>query len=438
MSIKSIRPSTIDGIKRLAKDLKVRDGVGHMKALDTAAMAAGFQNFRHAKNCLRDSLVRSASSPRHHLYLTAYWKDTATGTAIRETLVLSMSAPWSELLAQAQLGNHWALMYFRPEASDHLAREILLRTQSAARRAVCAAARALQFMDATRLRPSKSYSRAYPGGRPMNAIPGKRHPSVWFDPGTKRYLLVDEPYDEDVDVKLAERQAWAQEHGFVVTKPEWAGIYAPDLGTRLYLVAHQTKGVPLEPIVEALGKIPAPVVEKAWNGESAPMFPIFFSPGASTRTVVAKKEKAGTLKPSGPRNTVGYVQMFVGPRRRPKTRMPIEAHAEVARLLKSVLAVTHERKGVYNRVDAVRCDLDDWTQREYSREELPSEQFFEMHYDGSAPSRVRALSEANRVLHGESLLKVKGLLTQHYPDCPPLRVLLKKLDAAQTSLQAWT
>jgi hypothetical protein len=106
-------------------------------------------------------------------------------------------------------------------------------------------------------------------------------------------------------------------------------------------------------------------------------------------------------------------------------RMPIEAHAEVGRLLKSVLTAAHHRKGVYNRVNAVRSELDEWTQREYGRAELPSEQFSELYYHESGSTFERALSETERARHDMSLVEAKKILTQYYPDCPPLRSLLK-------------
>lgn len=118
--------------------------------------------------------------------------------------------------------------------------------------------------------------------------------------------------------------------------------------------------------------------------------------------------------------------------------MPIEAHAEVGRLLKSVLTATYQRKGVYNRVNAVRSELDEWTQREYNHAELPSEQFFELYYHESGSTFERALPVAERVRHDASLAQAKQMLSVHYPDCPPLRSLLKKIDAAQKSLQTWT
>lgn len=438
MSSEDIRPSTLDGIKRLAKTLKVERGVRHLQALDDAARAAGYQNFRHAGNVLRSRPPLQAPHPPQRVYLTAYWKDKESGSSGRETLTLDMSCLWGDLITPAQLENHRALVHFRAEGPDHLAREQLLRTQSEARRAVCAAARALQFMEATRLRPSKSHSRAFPGGRSMNAIPGRDHYSIWYDRDTKRYLFVDEPYEEAAKSKLAERQAWAEKYSYLVIKPTWPGMYAPDVGSRLYLVADAAKGVPLEPIAAALDQLAPPIVEQAWRGESAPMLPFFVSPGAVAKLATAKEKPPAARKPAGPRNSIGYVQTFVGPQRRPKARMPIEAHAEVGRLLKSVLTATYHRKGVYNRVNAIRSELDEWTQREYNHAELPNEQFFELYYHESGSTFERALSEAVRAHHGTSLTEAKKILVQHYPDCPPLRSLLQKLDAAQKSLQTWT
>lgn len=46
------QPSSVDGIKRLAKRLKTQDKIPHMKALDAAARHAGFSNFIDAKRRL--------------------------------------------------------------------------------------------------------------------------------------------------------------------------------------------------------------------------------------------------------------------------------------------------------------------------------------------------------------------------------------------------
>lgn len=50
MSTRSVRPSSIEGIKRLAKKIASEKGVKHTTALNEAAVLAGYQNFTHAKH----------------------------------------------------------------------------------------------------------------------------------------------------------------------------------------------------------------------------------------------------------------------------------------------------------------------------------------------------------------------------------------------------
>jgi Domain of unknown function (DUF5623) len=438
MSSEAIRPSTLDGIKRLAKAIKGERGIQHLSALEDAARSAGFQNFKHARNVLTKGPERTHTRPGHRLFLTVYWRDKDSDSRGRETLTVWLGTLWSELITPAQMDHHRALTHFQQEGPDHLARRDTLQSQSQARRAICAAARTLQFMDTTKLRPSKSHSRAFPAGQSSNAVPGRDHYSIWYDRESKRYLFADEPYELAVAGRAAERTAWSVRHGFDIAKPSWPGMYNPDGGTRLYLIADAAKGISLAPIVAALNRLPVPVVEADWDGESAPFTPMFVSPGTIARNQAAAQAPTGARKVTrGPRSTVGYVQTFVGPQRRPKGRMPIEAHAQVGKLLKSVLVASFNRKGVYNRVNGIRSELDEWTQREYTHAELPSEQFFDLYYHESGGSFARSLSPDQRAIHVGSLERAKQILTQHYPDSSPLRALVKKLDAAVVSMQSW-
>lgn len=437
MSSQTIRPSTMEGIKRLAKSLRGELSIKHLQALDAAAQVAGFQNFRHARNQLRAVPKIERFHPGHRVFLTSCWKDRNGGGNGRETLSIWLSAHWGKLITPRQLKNLRSLENFRVEGPDHLACEHQQSSQSAARRAVCAAARALNFMDATKLRPSRSNSRAVPGGRQSNAVPGCDHYSVWYDRHTKRYLFADEPYEKAVEGKRHEREIWAKKHGYVIVKPQWAGMYAPDGGSRLYLISHETKGIALEPVAAALDKLPAPIVEASWDGESDPMAPSLVSSGTLIRGVAAKGKPRTSGKEGAQRNSVAYVQILVGPKSRPKGRMPIEAHAQVGCLLKSVLRDTYHRKGVYNRINAIRSELDEWIQREYNAVELPNEQFLDLYYRDSGSTFSKVIAEADRERHVQSLAYAKKLLSEHYPDCPPLRSLLTKVDAAVQSLRTW-
>ena len=55
MTTKSIRPATLAGIKRLAKIIKRERGISHAQALDAAAQAGDFENFKDARNALEPS-----------------------------------------------------------------------------------------------------------------------------------------------------------------------------------------------------------------------------------------------------------------------------------------------------------------------------------------------------------------------------------------------
>ena len=114
------------------------------------------------------------------------------------------------------------------------------------------------------------------------------------------------------------------------------------------------------------------------------------------------------------RTSVGYIQTIVGPRRRPKGQMPIKSHVEVGALLKSLLAATYRRKAVYNRVNMIRSELDEWIMREYNRAELPDEQFLELYYRGLSMTFSHSISSDERNKHVIGLERVTRILVTHY------------------------
>lgn len=439
MSSKSIRPSTMTGIKRLARQIKSKEGLSHNAALAKASAAAGYENLRHAQHKL-PSQQPAVPVPRHPLFLTAYWRDLDTGKRGRETLTITLNARWQELLTPNQLKSARGVWNFRPEGPDHLCKRSWTRSQNGAREAVCHAARTFQFVDATRLRPSSGYCRAYPNGNADNHVPGQDHVCVWFD-DEKRYLIADEPYEMAEAHKREARIAWFSVHGYQQIKPTWPGMHNPYGGTSLYLIADAAEGVPLEPLVRSLNRLPAPPSATDWKGESAPVLPYFVSPGSISE--VRKPEKkdrvSSTHRRCSTRSSLPYTRPLSGRKDlRPNGQMPIPLHAQIGGLLKSVLVATLHRKGVYNRVDAVRCDLDEWVQREYDSVELPNEQFFDLYYRETGATFTRRLLEAERSRHVLALAEVKTVLTKYYPDCTPLRAMLKRLDGAIASLNNWT
>lgn len=282
-----IRPTSLVGIKRLARTIKVERAIPHIQALDEAAKRAGFENFRHAGN----KLPQPGKSSQHRLYITAYWKDRYDSTKVgRETLWVNLSSPWAGLVTRSQMQcERRSLDSFNPEGPDHLVYKTLAISQSSARRVACEAVRTFQFIDATKLQPSRSHSRGYPGGSSSNAVPGRDHASTWYEPESKSFIFVDQPYEPAAKAKASERAAWSVKHGFEIVQPSWPGTYnpgdadypgEPETGTRLYLIAPKEKGRLLSSLAAALDLLPTPVLETTWNGESAPHQPRFISPGA--------------------------------------------------------------------------------------------------------------------------------------------------------------
>lgn len=429
MSNESIRPTSIVGIKRLAKNIKAERGIPHHEALNAAARQAGYESFRHASNGLPGGGQPIARAIRHRLYLTGFWKDRDTDVRGRETTWVDLSAPWSELVTRAQMKNQRSLVRLVPEAGDHFSYQYMFSSQSEARRALCAAVRTFQFMDATKLRPTRAHSRVYPGGTSMNAIPGRDHSSSWYEPVGKTYVFVDEPYEPAAQSRAAEREAWARTHDYEIVKPNWPGMYNPggDGGSRLYLMADRKKGPSVAALAAALDRLPAPMLEESWEGESVEGLQRFKSPAE----LAAMANPRPPITPKAPRAKKAAPQVS-----RPG-RMPIEVHEEVGRKLREVLAHTHNRPGVYNRLDRVRSELDDWIQREYDYEALPMERFSNVYYGGGPRATFAHALTLDQVQQGvKSLEDVKAEVERHYL-ATQVKAMLSRIDLAIKSLQTW-
>jgi hypothetical protein len=420
-------------MKRYSKTLNASQGLPHAKALDADALAGGYQNYAHARRQL-DNVP--ASTPAHLAFISVMWRERQAKANGQEILTVRLNRPLTELVKPNHLKVARHFGAFRFAAADHLAHDLVASSQSDARRRACAAWRSLTFMEATGLRPSAGRSRAYPRGDFMNAVPGHDHASEWFDPATKAYVYVDEPYLRAVEGRQKEREAWADEHGWAIVRSDWLGMYNPDGGCELYLAADKAKGFDLVATAKTLNALPPPFVEADWDGRSAPMVPPFFSPAAEAVAACPRPEPKARGK-RGPNATVGYRMVLMrGERRRPATRMPVEGHMEVGRLLKSVIYDMRAQKKVYNALNGVRSDLDDWVQCEYDREELSSDVFFDLYYHEDEVPQTALTGVARLAHHASKLAEAKRILARHYPDCAPLRSMFKAIDKAATALQA--
>ena len=262
-----IRPTTLLGIKSYASDLKKSLGIDHNAALQQAAMAAGFQNLAHARAVL-STAVTGTSVPRHITIITCHWKDRETKSTGTEGLAINLTTQLGGLVTIEQMKRHPLLSGFFVYDKKQLVGEAMRSSQHSARHTISQVARVLQFMDATGLRPSASHSRIYPGNTSKNRIPGADHTRAWFDPATRAFLMTDEPYDEAIERRTHERAEWAHQHEYQVLKAKWQGMYAPDVGSRLYLVGKAKGGVNLGKILTAIDELPEAFRTDNWAGVS--------------------------------------------------------------------------------------------------------------------------------------------------------------------------
>ncbi|MBW9053488.1 DUF5623 domain-containing protein [Rhizobium mesosinicum] len=433
MSVDDIRPTTIGGIKRLAKTISKQDDVPHSVGLDRASARAGFSNYTNALRTLQASTI-VPSSPGFSTFISVHWRNPKTKSRGNEIIEVSLPEPIDEIIAARQYKYASGLRCFTRWASDLINCHTSTEGANSAIALACKAARTLQFMASTGLRPS-SKSMPIRGDFGRN-LPGRDHGSSWYDPIEKRYLFADEPYAAAVKDRQQERSAWSLRNRWEIAKPLWAGMYYPEGGSELYLISDGQKGLPLGPVLLALSRMPAPVVPENCKRVTMTDGELFRSPGelrdAEERAQKAKQKRG----PQTTGNTVPY-RMVMASGRRPKAKMAIATHQRVGQLLKDVISATRQRAGIVNRLASVRSELDDWVQLEYDRNALPDGVFFELYYHERNIVPDDEYGIAGRSLHIERLQEAMALIASSYPDCRPVRGLLRKLDLALQSLTSW-
>ena len=135
---------------------------------------------------------------------------------------------------------------------------------------------------------------------------------------------------------------------------------------------------------------------------------------------------SGRRKPIQEQHAIAYGHVC-GRQLRPNGSRPISSHRAVGGLLQSVLAATAGRKGVQDCVNMIRGDLDEWVMREFTVELLDQQTFLSLYYGADDRQSFRPIDDDEIVTR---LVLVKEILARHYPDCGPLRLLLKFADRA--------
>ncbi|QRP64001.1 DUF5623 domain-containing protein [Rhodanobacter sp. FDAARGOS 1247] len=416
----AVPPSSVDGIKRLAKTLKRERSIPHHQALEEAARIAGFENLRHAQRQLE-----SGSSPSlYPVFLTAYWREKGRGG--RETLRIELPTPLPQIVRRNQLNAVRQLAGFRLDADDHLERKLDVERQDAAQHCLHDAADALRFMVATGLVPVTTQA-MYRKLRFLQGMPGHDHPSEWLDEVSGSWLYMDEPYKHHGPELLDRRRIWVRDSNLFVVAPEWEGLYAPGRSVP-YLVSADS--ALLARVTRQVATLSAGTSPLPWAGESDRYGTGFLSPARKAASLKVRRRPMPAWRGEVRHGATPYSRPIGGApsRWRPAVAMPIEMHLKVGPLLHG-LCNSKLPKRVHDALSAVRCELDNWVMAEYPGDAMSQEQFLGMYYgeyvgpiDGVA-AQLRTISE------------VHDLLRRKYADCPPLKSLLKHLERARIGLE---
>jgi len=421
MLTEKIRPSTINGIKRLTKQLKKANSIPHHEALDIAAKAAGYENYNHARNSLRNT---NPSISSHQLFFTVYWYDRESHESGRELLEIELSKPLLETATKNELRYSNGLAGFRLASTDHFVSDVVINSKQAAVEKICIAVRTLRFMEATGLKPSKDIFAAYPERDPKNRLPKTDHATDWYDPKTGQFILIDEPYPNSVF--NAEREAWAAKHKWSLQPSKWPGMYFPGM-SKLYVATDATTGYDFDGLMSKTDNIPQPLTLENWTGTSAEGHETFYSPLCKTPQDKNRAVAKGTIYRTASKKTAPMRHWgSVDNERRPNARMSVENHQQAARMIRAIEESVSKPRTVNNRLSSIKSTLEDWFFAEHSRN--ITDQYDLFYYDEIAKDDPFVLQTKSPEGVVEMLKQLKRLLEESYVDCEPLRRMTAKLD----------
>lgn len=413
-------PSTLDGIKRLAKAIKREFGITHHEALEEAARKAGFQNFLHAKRA-----IAKVSAQSHIAFVTVYWKDLGSEalSSGRYTTAVHLKRPLSELLADGpQVGGAY-LRNFKLEALDHLEMRMDAGSQHSAMQYLNQASFTLLFISSTGLvRVSRKGNIEAING--LEKIPKADHMTGWEDPQTGDWLLLDEPYISPVQ---GFRHEWLQEHGLYQVAPIWPGLYYPGLAVP-YLIS-LNRGL-LAKVQAAVEGIPDSSYPKG-TPQEMPYDSQFISPA---RTASGKPRISRIMPFTGVRNgAIAYGGApGVSAKWRPARGMSLEMHTTIGPILHKLCNSSTRTAGVtarvYERLNRVRSRLEDWAYMEHPSgitAEVDSKLYYGPAVDGYTTPQDSL----------KALQIVRDLLLKGYGECKPRAEMLAKIESAAVDLQ---
>ncbi|AQZ32755.1 hypothetical protein BHQ29_05335 [Pseudomonas sp. LPH1] len=413
-------PSTVDGIKRLAKAIKRESGITHHKALEEAARKAGFQNFLHAKRAIAKAAAQSYAA-----YVTVYWSDlrSKTPSSGRYTVEVRLKRPLSELLADGPKVGGTYLRNFRLEAPDHIEMRTDAGSPVSAMQYLDQASSTLLFMNSTGLVRvfRKGNIEAMNG---LGRVPKADHMTEWEDPQSGDWLLLDEPYLSPVP---GFRKEWLHEHGLYQVAPRWPGLYYPGMADPYLISPSQELVARVQTQVEGIPDSAYPMgmpQEMAYNSK-------FISPA---RLASGKPRKFRTMPSTGFRNGAVPYGGAAGVRSkwRPARGMSLEMHTTIGPILHKLCNSSRRAAGVtarvYEKLDQVRSRLEDWAFMEHPggiTAEVDAKLYYGPAVDGYATPQDSL----------KAIETVRALLLRGYEECKPRAQMLAKIESAAADLQ---
>lgn len=394
----------------------------HAEALDHAAKAGGFHNYLHAYRQLRDN-VRSGLNA---VYITKYWRDPKTWRRGRETSLLKLSQPLEEICSKNDLKNLRHLSAFRIAAKDHVISDYLTHSQEDARKSIAAVVREITFMSASGLRPIDIPNARYPGGDRDKKLPGMDHASEWIDPVSGQIVILDEPYEAAVESDKRDRERWSEQHGWYFALSKWPGIYYP-YHTVMYVMGDRSSDYDFDGLLSRIDALAPPLLGKDVEGESTNDFSVFLSPAATTKQDKRRAKAKGTILPRASNATVPYNFYDGNSGRRPNGRLSLAQHKECGDIIKAVLKRDGRPFGVYQRLNRVRSEMEDWLNAENPRDAIPADQFFDYYYHDPDLSGANYRDASTRDGKRDLLSKLITILQKGYPDCQPIRQQTSRL-----------
>lgn len=420
-----VRPSTIDGIKRKAKSIGRKTQISHLMALDIAAQQSGYDNFHHARRALQ----RGLDSPAlHSIFISAYWRDTSTkpASAGLEVLEIRLPRPVMLFLTKHQCSYARNLQGFFVEYSDHLELRVNTDTQDRAKERLIRAALALQFIEATGLRPVTNQIQRSAMKR-ANELPSTDHASKWVSDVAGSWVVLDEPYEHVTEgPDLARREAWVAANNLHWARLDWNGLYNP--GEAVPHVLTNDADL-LSRVICAVERLSDSALKVAgqWCFQTDSYYGQFVSPARKAEGKKRKPRPGTTYRSST--NAVEFQWRPGFPtRQRPSQEMSMNNHRALGNALQR-LHVSDIPQSARHKIMRVQSELEDWMYAEYSNGKR-KKMDLNAYYGGAD---IQGYDGVVKVL--KAIQRIRSILLESYLDCKPRRDQLKNLDAAHVCVK---